>query len=125
MFEAEVDGLDELRKANEIRVPAVIDCGIESGQAYLVLEHLHMQQPSTETARQFGHRLAKLHRHTADRFGWFRDNTIGPTPQRNDWSDNWVEFFRELRLDFQIDLARRNGYDLVDHSLVLYVSKKD
>ena len=114
MFEAEVDGLDELRKAQEIRVPDVIDCGVESGHAYLVLEHLHMQQPSTETSRQFGHQLARLHRHTADRFGWFRDNTIGPTPQRNDWSGNWIEFFRELRLDFQIQLARRNGYDLVD-----------
>ena len=114
MFEAEVDGLEELRKANEIRVPDVMDCGIENGHAYLVLEHLHMQQPSTETARRFGQQLAKLHRHTADRFGWFRDNTIGPTLQKNDWSDDWTEFFRELRLDFQLELARRNGYDLVE-----------
>ena len=113
MYEAEADGLDELRKAGEIRVPDVITCGVEDGQACLVLEHLPMEQPSSDTALRFGHQLAKLHRHTADRFGWFRDNTIGPTPQKNDWSDDWVSFFRELRLDFQIQLARQNGYDLV------------
>ena len=114
MFEAEVDGLDELRKADEIRVPDVLDCGVEDGCAYIVLEHLPMEHASNDTARRFGHQLARLHRHTADRFGWFRDNTIGPTPQHNDWSDNWIGFFGEKRLDFQLRLASRNGYDLQD-----------
>ncbi len=114
MYEAEADGLDELRKAGEIRVPDVIACGVEDGRACLVLERLHMEHPSGDTARRFGHQLARLHRHTAERFGWFRDNTIGPTPQKNGWSDDWIEFFRELRLDFQIQLARQNGHDLVD-----------
>jgi hypothetical protein len=31
MFEAEVEGLRELALASAIRVPAVIDCGIEDG----------------------------------------------------------------------------------------------
>ena len=114
MFEAEVDGLNELRKTSEIRVPDVIDCGVEDGRACLVLEYLHLEQPSRDTARRFGHQLARLHRHTADRYGWFRDNTIGPTPQKNDWSDDWVGFFGERRLDFQIRLAYDNGYDLRD-----------
>ena len=113
MFEAEADGLNELRAAGEVRVPEVIEVGIENGQSYLVIERLDLQQPSRDIERQFGRQLARLHRHTADRFGWFRDNTIGPTPQRNDWADDWVDFFRELRLDFQVGLAHRNGYDLV------------
>jgi fructosamine-3-kinase len=33
MFEAEVEGLRELALASAIRVPAVIDCGIEDGKA--------------------------------------------------------------------------------------------
>jgi fructosamine-3-kinase len=112
MFEAEADGLNELRAAGEVRVPEVIDVGIEGGQSYLVIERLDLQRPSRDVERQFGQQLARLHRHTADRFGWSRDNTIGPTPQQNDWCDDWLTFFRERRLEFQVRLARRNGYDL-------------
>ncbi len=119
MFEAEVDGLRELQKANEIRVPDVIGCGIENGRSYLMLERLDLQPPSRETETRFGRQLARLHRHTEDRFGWYRDNTIGPTPQQNEWSDSWIEFFRERRLGFQIELARKNGYDLSERGALL------
>jgi hypothetical protein len=34
-----------------------------------------------------------LHRVTAKRFGWHRDNTIGANPQHNAWMADWVEFF--------------------------------
>jgi fructosamine-3-kinase len=51
------------------------------------------------------------HRVTAPRFGWHRDNTIGATPQQNAWHDDWVRFFREQRLGFQLDLAAANGLD--------------
>ena len=112
MFEAEADGLEELRKANEVRVPEVIDCGVSGGESFLVIERLNLGRASSDTARNFGIQLAKLHRHTQERFGWFRDNTIGPTPQINNYNDDWIEFFREHRLEFQINLAQRNGYDL-------------
>ena len=119
MFEAEADGLNELRATGELRVPEVIDVGIEGGQSYLVIERLDLQRPSRDIERRFGQQLARLHRHTADRFGWFRDNTIGPTPQQNAWSDDWLGFFRELRLDFQVRLAQGNGYDLTAEGLRL------
>ena len=112
MFEAEAEGLAELRAANEIRVPDVIDCGIRDGRSYLILERLALEPATDAVARRFGRQLANLHRHTQARFGWHRDNTIGPTPQRNGWSDDWVAFFREERLGWQVGLAARNGYDL-------------
>lgn len=110
MFEAEADGLEELRAAGEIRVPEVLDCGVADGQSYIVLERLQLQTPSRETEWRFGEQLARLHRHTQDQFGWFRNNTIGPTPQINTLSDEWVPFFREHRLRYQLDLAVTNGY---------------
>ena len=55
--------------------------------------------------------LLPLHRHTAEQHGWRRDNTIGPTPQQNPWTDDWTSFYQEHRLRFQLELAARNGYE--------------
>ncbi len=110
MFEAEAEGLCELAAANEIRVPAVIDCGVENGVAFIAIERLRFERATTAIETAFGEQLAKLHRHTKDQHGWHRDNTIGPTPQHNPWTDDWIDFFGEHRLRFQLDLAARNGY---------------
>ena len=110
MFEAEAEGLAELRSARAIRVPDVIDVGITDGQSYISLEKLALSRPTVETERVLGQQLAKLHRHTQKQFGWHRDNTIGLTPQRNDQSADWMVFFREHRLQFQLELAADNGF---------------
>lgn len=112
MFEAEAEGLAELRAADEIRVPEVLGCGTRGGRSYLILERLALQPAADTAARRLGSQLASLHQHTRSRFGWHRDNTIGLTPQNNDWSDDWVDFFGEHRLGYQVALAARNGYDL-------------
>lgn len=116
MFEAEVDGLSEIRAAGEVRVPEVIDCGVMNGQAYIDLERLDLEATTRKTEQQFGEQLARLHRHTQREYGWFRDNTIGPTAQHNNLCTDWVEFFRKHRLGFQVELAITNGYgtDLTD-----------
>ena len=110
MFEAEADGLEELRKAGAFRVPEVISCGVSDGRSYIALERLSLQRPDALIETRFGEQLANLHHHTAERFGWFRDNTIGLTLQINSRSDDWLSFFREHRLQFQIDLAVTNGF---------------
>jgi fructosamine-3-kinase len=51
-----------------------------------------------------------MHRTARDHFGWDRDNTIGSTPQHNAPCGEWVTFWREHRLGFQLDLAARQGY---------------
>ena len=112
MFEAEAEGLAELRSANEIRVPEVLGCGTIDGRSYLILERLALEPATDAAARRLGRQLASLHGHTQSRFGWHRDNTIGLTPQKNDWSGDWVGFFREHRLGYQVALAAANGYDL-------------
>jgi fructosamine-3-kinase len=110
MFEAEADGLNELREAGEIRVPEVIDVGVMNGQAYIDIERLELQHPTRDIEQRFGEQLARLHRHTREQFGWFRDNTIGLTPQRNPLTADWVEFFANHRLGFQLELAAANGH---------------
>jgi fructosamine-3-kinase len=53
--------------------------------------------------------LAAQHRVLSPSFGLDDDNFIGANPQPNQRSDNWLTFFREQRLGFQMELARRNN----------------
>jgi fructosamine-3-kinase len=109
MFSAEAAGLAQLGQAQSIRVPGVICSGIEGSQSYLVLENLNLTAAKPGSIKQFGHNLAKLHHNTSSQFGWQQDNTIGATKQVNTRSDNWITFWREHRLGFQLELAKQNG----------------
>ena len=110
MFSAEAEGLEALAAPAAIRVPRVIACDALGNTAFVALEWLDLGRPTRDTEARLGERLASLHRSTADRFGWHRDNTIRLTPQRNQWADDWVRFFRDHRLGFQLRLAADNGF---------------
>ena len=108
MFEAEAEGLQALADCGALRVPRPLGSGTAGGRAWLALEYLSLE--GTGGGARLGEGLAQQHRCTARAFGWHRDNTIGATPQPNAWDDDWVRFWRERRLGFQLDLAARQGY---------------
>ncbi len=110
MLEAEAQGLEALAEAHAVRVPRVLAVGEAAGSAYLALEWIDFAPASSAAEARLGEQLARQHRVAAQAFGWHRDNTIGSTPQQNDWSDDWVTFFRERRLREQLALAERRGY---------------
>lgn len=109
MLEAEAAGLEELRRANALRVPEVLGTGVAGASAWLALEWIRTGIRSAVGEVLLGERLALQHRHRAADYGWHRDNTIGTTPQLNDWSQDWVTFFCERRLRYQLELAASNG----------------
>jgi protein-ribulosamine 3-kinase len=109
MLVAEAAGLAELAAANAVRVPRVLAVGPAAGSAFLALEWLAAGRADAKCERLLGEQLAALHRVTAERFGWSRDNTIGSTPQANGWCGDWGEFFRERRLKPQLALAVSRG----------------
>ncbi len=109
MFEAEAEGLNEIRASGAIHAPAVIGWGAEAGHAFLVLEYLDLGHGDSDSAQRLGRNLAAMHRHSQSHFGWHRDNTIGATPQPNTPSSDWVDFWRQQRLGFQLELAKRHG----------------
>ncbi len=111
MYAAEAAGLEELAAADAVRVPRPVAHGIAGHQAYLLLEYLELGHETSLSAAELGRRLAAQHRVTQDRFGWDSDNTIGRTPQQNGWCDDWIVFWCERRLGFQLKLARDDGYD--------------
>jgi protein-ribulosamine 3-kinase len=110
MFGAEADGLAAIAASETIRVPAVISTGQTDAAAYLALEWLTLERSDETAERRLGERLAAMHRTTASHFGWHRDNTIGLTPQHNPVGDDWVTFYREQRLAFQLRLAAESGF---------------
>ena len=84
--------------------------GAAAGQAFLALEWIDFGSASSRSESLLGEGLAAQHRVTGAQFGWHRGNTIGSTPQRNDPDRDWIRFFVEHRLRYQLDLAARNGH---------------
>jgi fructosamine-3-kinase len=109
MFVAEAAGLDAIRRSCTIRVPGVYLTSLEGDHACIVMEFIELAgSPGRDLlARQ----LAAMHGCYRDRFGFDSDNTIGSTPQVNEFCDDWLEFWRRHRLGYQLALARQNGFE--------------
>jgi len=123
MFECEANGLRELARSGAIRVPEVLAVG----KSALVLEFIEEGPRRTGFSESFGRALAKLHTVNGPCCGFREDNFIGATPQVNtpvsphestfssanpgtgDGSD-WVRFFLERRLRYQVQLAAQRGH---------------
>ena len=108
MFAAEALGLQELRNSQTMKIPEPVCQGDDGESAWLVLEDLDLGGRGDLAA--LGEGLAALHRVTRQQFGWDTDNTIGSTLQVNTCHHDWVAFWREHRLQCQLELAARNGH---------------
>lgn len=108
MFEAEAAGLEEIRHAAALHAPQPLGSGCGEGHAWLILEFLDLRGQGDDAALGTG--LARMHRHTSDKYGWVRDNTIGSNPQINQQTSDWITFWRQQRLAYQLNLAQENGY---------------
>jgi len=112
MFDAEMSGLQEIYDSQSIRVPQPYCSGSDAHHSFIVMQALRFAGGGKAAMRQFGEKMAALHNNTAanGKYGWDTDNTIGSTPQPNSPRRGWVEFWRDNRLGFQLQLAASNGY---------------
>lgn len=121
MFKTESNGLNELRKANAIRIPEVVSVNSH----YILLECIESRSGKSHFFEDFGRKFAQLHKYKSDRFGFYENNYIGSTPQKNipdkNEETNWVEFYFNKRILFQYQLAKKNGY--ADSTLSLLIKK--
>lgn len=120
MFEGEALGLQALYDTKSMRIPKIYHFGNLSavpegkGQgkgSFIVMEYLDFGGSYSQA--DLGQRLAEMHKaepadETAKKgmFGFPIDNTIGGTSQPNGWMDNWVDFYRERRLQHQLKLTK-------------------
>lgn len=102
-LEMERKGLQAIAQTATLRVPEIIGYG-ESGQhAFLALEFIELQAHSPKSLAQMGSQLARMHlTRTPWSYGFEADNSLGASPQPNAWSKDWVAFFKQRRLGFQI-----------------------
>ncbi len=118
LFQTEAHSLQAIAQSNSIRCPQVYGYGIYNQQAWLLMEHLHFVHGGDDCQR--GKALAQMHKqinHDSMPFGWFEDNFIGHTLQKNQWHFQWLTFYGQERLLPQLELAQINGakrslYDL-------------
>jgi len=110
-FPGEAAGLEALAAAeSDLHVPEVQATDEPTGDrpGFLSLAWINTGRQGRRFWEDFGRGLARLHRTTADRYGFDRDNFIGRLPQSNTWADSWPEFFRRERLEPQVNRAREN-----------------
>jgi fructosamine-3-kinase len=87
--------LDHLARASRLPVPALH----HAGERLLVMDRVEAEGPVDAAAEAHAAELlADLHGIGAPLYGFGRDTTIGPLPQPNAGSPDWVAFFRDRRL---------------------------
>lgn len=118
-FLTESGGLRALRSLKKIGVPEVLGAGTDKqrGISFLALEYIESSSRTPSYWENFGHQLAGLHRSEClsyvdlgkrgARFGFYEDNYIGTSPQKNYPEKSWVDFYRECRLLPQITMAEK------------------
>jgi len=109
MFQKEAQGLRLLKSTDEIEVPEVITFEEESDIAFLLLKFINTGTKKSNFWEKFGIQLSNLHKHSNSFFGLDHDNYIGSIHQSNQKHKKWTDFYREERLNKQVQLARDNG----------------
>lgn len=95
-----------------VRVPKVYSYQFnkDTGEASLWLEWIPSGERSVEAEEGLGQKLAQLHQSTHTAYGFVEDNYLGIFHQPNTWSDDWVSFFRDHRLQVQKEIGVEKGY---------------
>ena len=105
-FRTEFRALLEMRRVGTIGIPEPLAFGVEGDRSFLILPFLQSGTRNEFFWQIFGEELARFHlTERESRFGFFEDNFIGFSEQPNGWMDDWVEFYRVRRLDYQISKA--------------------
>jgi fructosamine-3-kinase len=119
MFACEAHGLEWLREADAVRIPAVLaysnsdsdsDSYADNTTPFLALERIASTARAADFDDQLGRSLAQLHRFGAPAFGFTEANFIGSLPQDNTACATWAEFYVRRRLEPQLRAAIDAGH---------------
>ena len=73
-----------------------------------------------------GKQLAQMHRSLSPNglYGFDQDNYIGSSPQSNQWTESWCDFYLNHRLLPQIHLLELNGHCIEEKDLLLQKARE-
>jgi fructosamine-3-kinase len=101
MFAAEFKGLQLLISSGTIRIPEPVVFDND----FIVLEIFRESEKSDSWLEKLGHQLAHMHSTSkSDSFGFEMDNYLGTTLQYNGRTESWLNFWRDQRLGWQLEL---------------------
>ncbi|WP_058308753.1 fructosamine kinase family protein [Gracilibacillus massiliensis] len=110
-FQAEAEGLDRIRATKTINVPEVFhyDVAQNDEEIFLIMEWVEGAKHAS-TGKWLGEDLAALHStNVGDQYGLDRSTFVGEIRQENLLFDSWLDYYREQRLQPQMNLAISNG----------------
>ena len=120
MYKAEFLALNLMAEQGVLKIPKPL----YFDENTLILECYVEGKPAHDWQEQMGRGLALIHQATQqEKFGFDVGNFLGTTPQINTWQDDWLNFWRDQRLGYQLDLFKAHatsddplletGYDLL------------
>jgi len=100
MFVKEAAGLNEMSMAgSSLVIPKVIwSKDVDDLPGLLLMEYLRPAGNTSGFDEKLGRGIAQLHRETASAFGFHHSDYCGTTLQDNNWTENWPEFYAQLRI---------------------------
>jgi protein-ribulosamine 3-kinase len=100
--EVEAHGIKELAESQTVKVPELINFD----DHYLVFEFITQKPKTADFQKKLGKDLARLHKSGNSQYGFYEDNYIGSTVQKNAYNEHWINFYMENRLDYQVTLSK-------------------
>ena len=101
LFETEYNALLLLAEPDVIHIPKPIAYADD----FIIIEVFKEGRAADDWQEQIGRQLAKLHKATQQKqFGFYKDNYLGATKQPNNWQEDWLGFWREQRIAYQLAL---------------------
>ncbi len=120
-FVKEAHNLRAISQTKAIKTPNVFGFGTENGEevgySFLLLDFVELGDINESFWERFANNLVNMHKADTSIFinkedldknliyGFYEDNYIGHTKQINTPKSNWIDFFRENRLDYQFKMA--------------------
>lgn len=104
LFRCEFDALQLLRRSREVRIPAPLAFDDD----FIILEAVEFSAPNRCWQEKMGAQLAAFHRASEGvRIGFDEDNYLGLSTQANAPLDEWIDFWRQRRLEHQLKIITR------------------
>lgn len=111
-FEAEAKSLRTIDDTASVKVPTPHYYGKCDKGSFLILDYIPLSSHTAVSQKLLGSQIAKMHQtKTANSFGFEFDTTIGANKQINKWTRDWIDFYRDYRLRYQLKLVESNHKD--------------